>query len=174
MTRENLEEKVEKILAQLAVQEDLRLLNDHIHRYHWLADHDRWKEWESLLTEDTVFEYITPKHSHTFRGIDEMPQVWGVLAKCYQANQHVIVNRYFEVAPDGKTATGHANGLFAFVFDRSKPSEHYSYGGRYEWQFVKTPDGWKTRRTRLEVIWDQGRDVMDEVVADISGTENDR
>lgn len=170
MGQQDIDAKLDKMLTQLAEQEDLRLLNDHIHNYHWLADHDRWNEWESLLTEDTVFEYETPKHSHTFRGINEIPQVWGVLVKCYQANQHVIVNRHFTVAPDGQTASGHANGLFFFVFDRTNPSEHYMYGGRYEWQFVKTTEGWKTRYTRLQVIWDQGRDVMDEIVAEVSGT----
>jgi hypothetical protein len=37
-------------------------------------------------------------------------------------------------------------------------------GGRYEWEFVKAADGWRTRYTRLRLFWELGRNVHEELV----------
>lgn len=175
MTTGSFEENADTLLTHMSLHEDLCLLNDHIHKYTtWLADHDRWLEWKALLTADTVFEYVTPKHSHNFRGTKEVSQTWGALVKCCQNNRHDLSNRNFEVAPDKKTAMRNTNGLFAQVFEPAKPNEHYMHGDNYQWEFVKMFDGWKTRRTPLEVICEHCRDMMDEVVADVTEAQNVR
>lgn len=168
MSLEQLQSKLDDLTSKVKEHEDLRQLNDLINTYHWVADHYRWDEWSELLTEDMVFEYIA-KESHVFRGIREMTDAWkSILESCYESSQHVIVNRFFEIGPDGKTATGHANGLYYMTFDLSKPHENYMAGGRYEWKFVKTDGDWKIQHTRLQLTWEYGKDLQHPMVGEVN------
>ena len=138
------------------IREELALRR-HMNNYHWLADNWRWDDWAQLLTEDSVFEHVSG--GVTFRGRKEIRELCaGELERNYQACQHIIANCNF-VLTSADTATGTGNLWFVGIPDTSHPKVNSSSGGRYQWKFVKTVDGWRTSHTRLHVVWEAGSDV---------------
>ena len=143
-------------LVELTDQLALRhLIND----YHWHADHFDWDAWADCFTEDAVFDFAG--EFGVMRGRDQIRDICkSNMDHVYDEMQHVMVNLDFTpTGPD--TAEGHGNLVFTAVPDRSRPDENFQSGGRYEWGFVRTPDGWRIRKAHLEFIWTRGDNVGD-------------
>lgn len=138
------------------IQEQLALRR-HMDDYHWLADNWMWDDWVQLLTEDSVFEHVSG--GVTFRGRKELRELCaGELERNYQACQHIIANCKFDLT-SATTATGTGNLWFIGIPDTSRPSMNSMSGGRYQWEFIKTDEVWRTSHTRLQIVWESGSDI---------------
>ncbi|MBT8445614.1 MAG: nuclear transport factor 2 family protein [Gammaproteobacteria bacterium] len=148
--------KTEKTIQRLA---DMAALEKLINDYHWRADNFDWKGWADSFTKDAEFEL--PDTFGMMRGRKEIHDICkGNMDHVYGAMQHVMVNLDFDIT--GKnSATGHGNLIFTAIPDPEKPSECFTSGGRYNWEFTRTGKGWKISRARLVFLWNNGQDTAD-------------
>ena len=142
--------------AKLTYLEDQLQLRKLINVYHWRADHFDWQGWSETFTEDAVFDL--PNSFGLLRGRKEIRDVCkGNMAHVYKIMQHIMVNLDFEVTGHD-TATGHANLIFSGVADLNKPTEYVQSGGRYNWEFLRTKEGWRISKAHLVFLWSNGGD----------------
>lgn len=135
---------------------DNLLLEKLINNYHWRADQFDWAGWADSFTEDSVFEFVGGFGVMT--GKQQIHDTCkGNMDHVYEIMQHVMVNLDFEIT-GADTATGHGNLVFSALPDASRPTRYYQSGGRYEWRFRRTPQGWKIAHTRLQFLWNNGAD----------------
>ena len=147
---------IEKRLNELEDQLALRKL---INSYHWRADHFDWSAWADCFTEDAEFDFSGEFGVMCGRQAihdickDNMDHVYGEM-------QHVIVNLDFEVTGEN-TAAGHGNLIFTALADPAKPDQNFQFGGRYDWSFARTGQGWRISRARLDSLWTHGENAGD-------------
>jgi hypothetical protein len=70
----------------------------------------------------------------------------------YSALQHMTSNVIVELS--GDTAHVRANLIAAHVHER--PDSHFDLGGIYEFDAVRTDDGWRLSRVKLSQVWTGG------------------
>ena len=149
----------ENLEARIARLEDLDALKKVINVYHQRADRFDWNAWAESFTEDSVFVFAESFGTMTGRQQildicrDSMDHIYGVM-------QHIMINLDFELTGQD-TATGHGNLIFTGIPDAAKPDQFVQSGGRYDWQFRRTPDGWRIAHSQLEFIWNNGGDSDD-------------
>lgn len=72
----------------------------------------------------------------------------------FDRTQHLVTNQ--EIAVDGDTATARQYVLAIHVPDGAAPDQHADIGGCYDCDCVRTDEGWKFARVRLEIWWTAG------------------
>ena len=145
----DLEKRIRLIEDELALK---KLINT----YHKRADAFDWVGWSETLTEDSLFEFVGGFGNMSGRRmIHDICKAQ--MDPVYDDFQHYMVNLDFEI--DGSdTATGTGNIIFVAVEGGAKPTEIYMAGGRYNWKFVRTSDGWRIKQTLLQWVWNNGQD----------------
>jgi len=143
--------------ARLQRLEDELALRVLINNYHWQADRFDWRAWAECFTEDAEFDFAG--EFGTMRGRQAIHDTCKAnMDHVYEAMQHVMVNLEFELT-GADSATGHGNLIFTAVPERAKPEQNFQSGGRYEWTFARTANGWRIAKARLEFIWTRGDNI---------------
>ena len=119
--------------------EDRNAVVDLVSRLSLWLDEGRFDEAGTIFTEDISVK--TP--GGTASGLE------AVVAQAKRTHddvrtQHLMTNVLVDL--DGDRATAGANLLATFVMDPSKPEETMPIGGRYSFEAVRTPDGWRLSR----------------------------
>ena len=137
-----LERRIRSIEDELALG---RLINT----YHKTADAFDWRGWSECFSENAIFvNQFGPHH-----GRKEIRELCAKrFGKAFKVFQHIIVNLLFQVS--GDSATGSGNLIFVGMRDENKKSNYFLGGGRYEWQFIRTAEGWKIEHGDLTFLWD--------------------
>ncbi|MDA0820849.1 MAG: nuclear transport factor 2 family protein [Proteobacteria bacterium] len=137
--------------------EDQLALNKLINSYHWRADHFEWQQWSNCFTEDAEFDFTG--EFGTMCGRSNIHDICkGNMDHVYGAMQHVIVNLDFEVTGEN-SAVGHGNLIFTALPDPAQQHLNFQSGGRYNWEFKRTSEGWRISKARLDFIWTRGENV---------------
>ena len=143
--------------ARLQELEDQLALSKLINTYHRRADAFDWEGWADCFTEDAEFDFANEFGTMCGRRAihdickDNMDHV-------YEVMQHVMVNLDFEIT--GKdSAIGHGNLIFTALPRANEPYVNFQSGGRYDWEFKRTANGWRIAKARLDFIWSQGENV---------------
>jgi hypothetical protein len=140
---------------RLKVLEDKEELGSLLNRYCYAADAKNWKGYSETFTVDGSMHY------------ESWPEVRGheAIAKAASAEtvfeglQHSMTNFQFEV--DGSDrATGRSYLWFSATPKTAKPVDNYSFGGPYNFDFVRTAEGWRISRMRLRKLWAHGHDSL--------------
>ena len=149
-------DSLEKRIQQL---ENLAALKKLIDTYHWRADHFDWQGWSECFTEDAEFEF--PGAFGTMCGRKNIHDICkSNMDHVYGEMQHVMVNLDFDLTGPN-TATGHGNLIFTAIPDPLKQSVNFMSGGRYNWEFKRTDDGWLIAKAHLVFLWTAGQDQED-------------
>lgn len=157
MTDADLASRIGRIEDELALR---KLIN----AYHKRADAIDWARWAECFTEDATFEF---KSFGTMRGRQAIHDTCkAAMDPIYDIHQHIMVNLDFEVSGDSATGTG--NLLFVAMTDAAKLTDYYMAGGRYQWRFARTADGWRITHARLEWLWNNGADSDAVFVGDLA------
>lgn len=142
------------VLDKLEIESEIRKL---MNFYSKISDAFKWEEWSECFTEDSLFDF--PTGFGTLNGRKEILEVCkGNMDHVYSVMQHYIVNVDVDVISKDK-ATGTGNLIFVGIPNENKPTEYYQSGGRYSWEFKKTPEGWLIAHTVLNFLWNNGQDV---------------
>lgn len=142
--------------ARIGYLEDQLQLQKLINTYHWRADQLDWQGWSETFTEDAVFDL--PNAFGLLKGRKQIHDICkGNMAHVYKAMQHIMVNLDFEIT-GADSASGRANLIFSGIADPAKPTEYVQSGGRYQWEFRRTRDGWRIAKAHLIFLWSNGGD----------------
>lgn len=131
------------------VDADRQAIIDLTIKYCWTIDS---KEWETLR------DIFVP---HAIAGlVDERIGIDSIIARIsdalssLDASQHMISNH--QVTVDGDTATSRCYLQAQHVRRAAEGGPNYIVAGRYQDQFVRTPEGWRILRRDLLVDWTDG------------------
>jgi uncharacterized protein (TIGR02246 family) len=69
----------------------------------------------------------------------------------YRATQHIMSN--VQITITGDTATSRSYVQAMHVTDPDTAEGHWLVGGRYDNEYVRTPDGWRFASVTLKPIW---------------------
>ncbi len=140
-------------------RDDQLALQKLINAYHWHADHFDWVAWAACFTADAEFDFSS--EFGTMRGREQIHDICkSNMDHVYEAMQHVMVNLDFDITGTD-TAHGRGNLIFTAIPDRTRPEQNFQSGGRYQWEFARTPTGWRIAKAKLEFIWTRGDNVGD-------------
>jgi len=129
-------------------------IHDVIVRYGWAIDTKDWALLDTCFLPDAHLDYS----SNPGGKVGPYPEVRAWLAKVLSAfpvTQHLMSN--IDVRLDGDRATARTmvtNPQGAAT--REGPLHFFYVGGRYDDDFVRTPDGWKIARRVESTLWFEG------------------
>lgn len=126
-------------------------ISDLINLYGQIGDERNFERFPECFTTDVIGEY---PHGRA-EGIDAMVELAKGSLGLFVRTQHVISNLVIEFAND--QARGRSNLIATHVY---AGDSHFDAGGRYDYNFVRTPVGWRIARVALMVIWTAGRNVL--------------
>ena len=120
------------------------------HDYCWALDRNEWDELHNVfLPEATAL-----LGSHACGDRDEIKQVCLASLGKLDDSQHIVGTH--QVRIDGDTATSRCYLHAQHIRRDAEGGPHYVVAGRYEDDFVRTPDGWRIKRRVLAVMWTEG------------------
>lgn len=132
---------------------DLQALSDKIEigealaRYARGLDTKDWELWKSVFTQDAEIDYRSAGGEAGDR--DQMAAWLEQVLGPMPMTQHAITN--IEVELDGDEAV--VTAMFHNPMRFPGVEELAFCGGAYHHVFVRTPDGWKSRKLREETAW---------------------
>ncbi|KAH0829518.1 hypothetical protein AYO21_10375 [Fonsecaea monophora] len=149
---------LETLERRLRILEDKDALWTLLCRYCRVVDDHDWKGFGDMFTEDGILNFVD---WGPIQGREKIAKATSV-EEVFQYQEHSLSNIMFVV--DGSdTAT--ATGFLTFIAtpDASKREEFAASGGRYEFTFKRTHEGWKVYRHLLTKGWLHGKSVMESV-----------
>jgi SnoaL-like domain len=144
------------LARRLRVLEDKEALRTLLTRGWRALDRHDWDTWSACWADDAEFDFgpwgVT-------RGRAAIREAVIAAERAYPAMQHHLLNMQFEI--DGDRATGIGYMWFVAIADAATPDRHLDLGGPYEWEFIRTDEGWRMQVQRLAVAWTSGQDSLE-------------
>jgi hypothetical protein len=128
-------------------------IDDLVTNYTRAVDAGDWDRLDEVFTADATIDYTaTGGIAGTYPEI----KAWlPTVLKLFPRRQHIVMQR--EVTIDGDTATVVAYFLNPMVLAPPGGAQQlWEFGGLYHHSLVRTPDGWRSRELREELIWKRG------------------
>ncbi len=141
---------VAQIRRQLRELADRNEITELVSRLGLWLDEQRFDEARSIFTEDVAVQ--TPGGES--QGIALVAEQARRNHAGYARTQHVITN--ILVTLDGDRATVQANLIVTFVHRADAPEQHFALGERYQFEAVRTPQGWRLSRMHVSPVWSAG------------------
>jgi hypothetical protein len=138
--------------AQLSVLIDRAEITQLCDRYVMHLDRDRDSDsWlGSIFTEEAMVVFP----SGEYNGIAEMEKFQELAHNTFARTHHLGSN--YDIAVDGDQAHVRAHLMAVHVRRAEEPATHFTIGGHYEADAVRTPGGWRFSRFCFEVVWTAG------------------
>lgn len=146
---------IDELTRRLRVLEDKEALRTLLTRGWRALDERDWDTWSACWADDAVFDFGPWGAT---RGRAAIREAVVAAEEGYAAMQHHILNMQFEV--DGDRATGIGYMWFVAIADAGAPGQHLDLGGPYEWELVRTGEGWRVQVQKLSVAWSAGQDPL--------------
>lgn len=120
-------------------------------RYANALDDRDWKRLALCFTQDAVGDYGGIGHYEGFAAIEALCRA---TLEPLDASQHLVGSIEIELSGD----TARARCAFQAQHTRHgcEGGDHYTLGGSYRDDLVRTPEGWRIRRRNLRVSWRDG------------------
>ena len=125
------------------------------YRYGSAIDDRDWAALRTCFTEDAVTEY---EGLGEFAGYDAIEKACQGAVNPLDRSQHVIGNVVVEVEGDTATAQCYLHAQHAKA--GTPGGDLYVIAGRYTDSLVRTPDGLRFTRRRLETWWTEGNPAI--------------
>ena len=151
----------DQLAAQVAeLTRQVNELQDHadIHRlideYGKAMDERRWEDWEAVFSEDAVCHYPWGE-THGRAGMG---------AKCEEILKDFLVTEHLSgnvlIDLEGDHARSRRNVWITCIKPDDQPGVHFTEGGVYTCEHVRTPDGWRFSRVVLSIKWAQNGEAL--------------
>jgi hypothetical protein len=120
-----------------------------------LVDAREWDSLEALFTDPVCVDYtsLNGGEPQSLAAGDLVAGWRGVLERL-QATEHLIGGQVIEL--DGDTARCAANVQGTHVLPNRSGGPLWTVGGRYDFELIRTPDGWRISALTLTVRWATG------------------
>lgn len=145
--QDQLEAQLKSMQVELQRLQDMHEIVQLIDRYGSALDEKRWDDWENTFADDVVTDYpwgVT-------HGRDGMGAKAAEILKDFKLTEHLSANVIINL--DGDRATTRRNVWIICVRPDDVPGVHFTEGGVYNCEHVRTADGWKFSRIALDIKW---------------------
>lgn len=152
----------DELLRRLADESDLA---DLIHRYAFGLDHEDWDLWRSVFADEVTMDMsdYQPEPPPRPAPVDRIVANARVMFAGLERSQHFMGSHRFAI--DGDTATITAHMRAEHWLQTGQGSDRYTMFGTYFDEAVRTSDGWKLVKVRLQLLREEGnRHLMREAV----------
>ncbi|RPK90880.1 MULTISPECIES: nuclear transport factor 2 family protein [Streptomyces] len=119
----------------------VRHLDQDRHSDHWL---------ESVFTTDAHLTFPMGE----FKGMEGLIAFQAMARTTFERTHHLSSN--YDIRLDGDSARVTAHLMAVHVRNRAEPNSHFTIGGHYEAQAVRTADGWRIRTFVFDLVWNAG------------------
>lgn len=137
------------------VLKDRAALSDVLHNYAAGVDMRDWVLFRSCFTEDLEADFTGVLPGNVCRGADKWVVAAQRLIAPLTATQHIISNHVHAI--DGDTARSRSYLQAQHMLLEADGSErHYLLGGYYQYDMVRTSEGWKIKKYSLTKTWSSG------------------
>ena len=150
------------VIQRLADESDLA---DLLHRYAFGLDHEDWELWRSVFADEVTMDMsdYQPKPPPRPAQADLVVANASVMFAGLERSQHFMGTHRFAI--DGDTATITAHMRAEHWLRTGQGSDRYTMFGTYFDEAVRTDDGWKLVKVRLQLLREEGnRHLMREAV----------
>jgi 3-phenylpropionate/cinnamic acid dioxygenase small subunit len=129
-------------------------IEDVIRRYAWAIDERDWNALDTCFTADAYLDYSSNPGGTEGSYAQVRPWLEDNLA-AFVAMQHLMCNTDIRLDGDrARVRTMMVNPMGART--RQGPPHFFYIGGRYDDDFVRTPDGWRIAKRVETLLWFQG------------------
>ena len=135
--------------------EDRQSIVDATIKYCWAIDTRAYADLNDVFTEDVYIDYSV---NAPFNGIDELKKLVANVLDRLDCSQHMVTNHEIEDSGDGPRSRCYFHAQH--VRAQAEGGAHYVVAGIYTDLWRKTPDGWRSCRRSLEVLWTEGNPVV--------------
>lgn len=109
---------------------------------------DSWLD--TVFTEDAVVTFPMGR----YEGMAGLVRFQEMARTTFERTHHISSN--YDIELDTDRARVRAHLMAAHVADRDDPGRHFTIGGHYEVEAVRTPGGWRIRRLAFDLVWTSG------------------
>jgi hypothetical protein len=141
---------------------DRQAIVDTTLRYGLAVDTRDWDLFESLFTNQIEVDvsFLGPGGYRPFVAHD-----WAVSVRenvsGYQSTQHIITNHLVSIDGDSATCRAYLQARHYLPNDAGDPFR--DIGGWYDWDLVRTGEGWLVRRYKLTLAWSAGNAALRDI-----------
>jgi 3-phenylpropionate/cinnamic acid dioxygenase small subunit len=152
--QKDLQSQLESLQQEVKQLRDAHDIIQLIDRYGSALDEKRWDDWEGTFAEDVVTDYPWGIN----HGREGMGQKAAELLKEFKLTEHLSANVIIEI--DGDKATSRRNVWIICVRPDDVPGVHFTEGGVYTCEHVRTPEGWRFSSIKLDIKWTVNGDPL--------------
>ena len=143
---------------QVQLLADRAAISDVLYRYATGLDTKNWELYRSVFTDEIDMHYSSTDGYEHFTA-DEWVERWRPMFTGFDATQHISMNHTFDIRGDEATCISYMRARHVVGDD------HWTMGGYYTNELVRTAEGWKLRRVMLTTTWTDGnRTVMEQAL----------
>ena len=138
---------------------DRACISDVINNYAAGIDMKDWDLFRSCFADDLEADFSSVLPIGVHHGADSWVDIIRNVLKGVDQTQHIITNHSHDI--DGNTSRSHAYLQAQHVCLSSDSEEqHFKVGGFYDYDFARTPGGWKMKRYALHINWTSGNPAL--------------
>ena len=134
---------------------DRAALSDVLHNYAAGVDMRDWSLFRSCFTDDLEADFTGVLPGNVCHGADKWVAAAAKLIEPLAATQHIITNHAHLIDGDKATSRAYLQAQH-MQKDGSSVEQHYLIGGYYDYDMVRTSEGWKIKKYSLTQTWCSG------------------
>jgi hypothetical protein len=116
------------------------------------VDTQRWDLFDQVFTKDLE---VTSPPAMRWTGLEDFKHGFAVLHAPLEASMHVMTNHM--VVPNGDRARSLCYGQWRLIRKpESGGRDYWEGGGWYEDEWVRTPEGWRSKKRAIRITWWDG------------------
>lgn len=131
---------------------DRAQIGDLLHSFAAALDNKDWQRYADNFADDGYIELPDPQSPEGGTFILQKSKMLELVPKSlgrYAATHHLSANH--QITIDGDRAN--SRSYLQAVHVGAKPTDHWTAGGWYDCNYVRTPAGWKFARVKLSSVW---------------------
>jgi hypothetical protein len=140
-----LREQVQTLSDRAEIEQ---LCDRYVMHLDWDRDNDDWLS--DVFTDDVQIVFPTGSYD----GLDGLAEFQEMGRRNFATSQHISSNNYIELYGDRARVRVHLTAVH--VARREEPGQHFTVGGHYEAEAVRTPAGWRFRKFDFAMTWHSG------------------
>lgn len=140
-------------LQRLVDESDLA---DLLHRYAFGLDHEDWELWRSVFADEVTIDMsdYQPDPPPRLVSADRVVANAAVMFAGLERSQHFMGSHRFAIDGDAAMITAHMRA--EHWLSTGQGSDRYTMFGTYHDEAIRTEDGWKLVKVRLELLREEG------------------
>jgi hypothetical protein len=148
----SIQDDITELRAELRTLSDRAELARLCDRYATHLDKNRHSDsWlDTVFTEDAMVTFPMGQ----YKGMEGLARFQEMARTTCERTHHISSN--YDIELDTDQAQIRAHLMAAHVFHRDDLGHHFTIGGHYEAEAVRTPHGWRIRQLMFDLVWTAG------------------